>query len=58
LLHFGLHASDRLATDGTLRAMSRWQYAQLTIMVDGRAVQKGKRIVLWHGPRPATDQDY
>jgi hypothetical protein len=37
--------------------MSGWQYAQLTIIVDGRAVQKNKRTVLWHGPSPGTDQD-
>ncbi len=38
--------------------MSCWQYAQLTIMVDGRAAQEGKRTVLWHGPSQATDEDY
>jgi hypothetical protein len=38
--------------------MSRWQYAQLTIIVDGRATQRGKRIVAWHGPGQATDEDY
>jgi hypothetical protein len=32
-------------------------YAQLTIMVDGRAVPEPKRTVLWHGPGPGTDQD-
>jgi hypothetical protein len=37
--------------------MSCWQYAQLTIIVDGRAAQKLSRTVLWHGPGPATDQD-
>jgi hypothetical protein len=38
--------------------MSCWQYAQLTIIVDGHAAQKDKRTVLWHGPNQATGQDY
>jgi hypothetical protein len=37
--------------------MSGWQYARLTITVDGRAMQKDERTVLWHGPGPGTDQD-
>ena len=37
--------------------MSCWQYAQLTITVDGRAVPEPKRTLLWHGPGPGTDQD-
>jgi hypothetical protein len=38
--------------------MSCWQYAQLTIIVDGRAAQNDKRTVLWRGPGQATEQDY
>lgn len=30
--------------------MSCWHYAQLTIIVDGRAPQPGKRTIVWHGP--------
>jgi hypothetical protein len=37
---------------GILRAMSCWQYAKLTIMVDGRAVPEPTRTVRWHGPGP------
>jgi hypothetical protein len=37
--------------------MSCWQYAQLTIMVDGRAVPEPKQTVVWIGPHPATGQD-
>jgi hypothetical protein len=37
--------------------MSRGQYAQLTIRVDGRASQKDNRTILWHGPSQAADQD-
>jgi hypothetical protein len=37
--------------------MSCWQYAQLTIMVDGRAVPEPTRTVMWRGPGPGTDQD-
>jgi len=37
--------------------MSCWQCAQLTIMVDGRAVPESTLIVRWHGPGPGTDQD-
>jgi hypothetical protein len=36
---------------------SCWQYAQLTIIVDGRAVPEPTRTVLWHGPGPGTNQD-
>jgi hypothetical protein len=38
--------------------MSCWQYAQLTIMVDGRAVPEPKRTVLWRSSGPGTNQDY
>jgi hypothetical protein len=34
-----------------------WQYAQLTIMVDGRAAPEPKRTALRQGPGPGTDQD-
>jgi hypothetical protein len=36
-------------TDGTLGAMSCWQYAQLTITADGHLPHQ-PRTVLWHGP--------
>jgi hypothetical protein len=36
--------------DGTLAAMSCWQYAQLTITVDGRASREGPRRIVWHDP--------
>jgi hypothetical protein len=30
--------------------MSCWQYAQLTITVNGRASSEEARTILWHGP--------
>jgi hypothetical protein len=42
---------------GRLRAMSCWQYAQLTIIADGRAVREPKRTVQGYGPAQAADQD-
>jgi hypothetical protein len=30
--------------------MSCWQYAQLTITVDGRASSEDARTIVWHGP--------
>jgi hypothetical protein len=38
--------------------MSCWQYAQLTITVDGRAPQAGARIILWHGPGQGVGENY
>ena len=35
-----------------------WQYAQLTITVDGRAPQAGARTVLWHGPGQGVGENY
>jgi len=37
--------------------MSCWQYAQLTITVDGRAVPEPRQTVLWQGPGPGSDRD-
>jgi hypothetical protein len=36
--------------------MSVWQYAQLTITLDGRA-QEQTRTVLWHGPGAKIAED-
>jgi hypothetical protein len=38
--------------------MSCWQYAQLTITVDGRAPQAGARIILWHEPGQGVGENY
>jgi hypothetical protein len=38
--------------------MSCWQYAQLTITVDGRALQPGTRTILWHGPGQGVGENY
>jgi hypothetical protein len=38
--------------------MSCWQYAQLTIIVDGRAPQAGARTILWHGPGQGVGENY
>lgn len=43
---------------GTLAGMSCWQYAQLTITVDGRALQPGTRTILWHGPGQGVGENY
>lgn len=37
--------------------MSCWQYAQLTITVDGRATQR-TRTALWHGPGQGIGENY
>ena len=44
--------------DGTLAAMSCWQYAQLTITVDGRASREGARSIVWHGPGQGVGENY
>jgi hypothetical protein len=38
--------------------MSCWQYAQLTITVDGRAPQPGARTIIWHGPGQGVGENY
>jgi hypothetical protein len=38
--------------------MSSWQYAQLTISVDGRAPEPGSRTILWHGPGQGLGENY
>ena len=38
--------------------MACWQYAQLTITVDGRAPQAGKRTILWHAPGQGVGENY
>jgi hypothetical protein len=38
--------------------MSCWQYAQLTITVDGRASQAGARTIIWHGPGQGVGENY
>jgi hypothetical protein len=38
--------------------MSCWQYAQLTITMDGRAAQTDARTILWHGPRQGVGENY
>jgi hypothetical protein len=37
--------------------MSCWQYAQLTVAVDGRDLQ-GARTILWHGPGQGVGENY
>ena len=44
--------------DGTLAAMSCWQYAQLTITVDGRASREGPRSIVWHDPGQGVGENY
>jgi len=46
----GLDQAKSIPRCGTLADMSCWQYAQLTITVDGRAPQAGARTIIWHGP--------
>jgi hypothetical protein len=41
-----------------LAAMPCWQYAQLTITVDGRASKPGARTILWHGPGQGVGENY
>lgn len=48
----------RSGTDGTLAAMSCWQYAQLTITVDGRASRDDARTIVWHGPGQGVGENY
>ena len=38
--------------------MSSWQYAQLTITVDGRASRAGARTMVWHGPGQGVGENY
>ncbi len=44
--------------EGTLAAMACWQYAQLTITVDGRALAENTRTVVWHGPGQGSGENY
>ena len=44
--------------DGTLAAMSCWQYAQLTIAVDGRASSEEARTIVWHDPGQGVGENY
>lgn len=37
--------------------MSCWQYAQLTVTVDGRDPH-GSRTILWHGPGQGVGENY
>lgn len=38
--------------------MRCWQYAQLTITVDGRAPAESARAVVWHGPGRSVGENY
>jgi hypothetical protein len=38
--------------------MPCWHYAQLTITVDGRALQGGTRTILWYGPGQGVGENY
>jgi len=38
--------------------MSCWQYAQLTITVDGRAAQEDARSIVWQGPGQGVGESY
>ena len=38
--------------------MACWQYAQLTITVDGRASEENGRTILWHGPGQGVGENY
>ncbi len=38
--------------------MGCWQYAQLTITVDGRAQAESPRAVVWHGPGQGVGENY
>ncbi len=38
--------------------MSCWQYAQLTITVDGRASSEEARTIAWHGPGQGVGENY
>jgi hypothetical protein len=35
-----------------------WQYAQLTITVDGRALGEDGRTILWHGPGQGLGENH
>lgn len=37
--------------------MPCWQYAQLTVTVDGRATESG-RTILWHGPGQGVGENF
>jgi hypothetical protein len=37
--------------------MPCWQYAQLTVTVDGRAME-GTRTILWHGPGQGVGENF
>jgi hypothetical protein len=38
--------------------MSCWQYAQLTITVDGRTSSEDVRMIVWHGPGQGVGENY
>ena len=38
--------------------MSCWQYAQLTITVDGRALREDTRTIVWRGPGQGLGENY
>jgi hypothetical protein len=38
--------------------MSCWQYAQLTITVDGRALREDSRTIVWRGPEQGLGENY
>jgi hypothetical protein len=38
--------------------MSCWQYAQLTITVDGRASREDAQTIVWHGPGQGVGENY
>jgi hypothetical protein len=44
-----LHPTKPGGAGGTLAAVSCWQYAQLTITVDGHASSEDVRTIVWHG---------
>ena len=44
--------------DETLAGMSCWQYAQLTITVDGRALREDTRTIVWRGPGQGLGENY
>jgi hypothetical protein len=44
--------------DGKLASTSCWQYAQLTITVDGRTLRENSRTVMWQGPGQGLGESY
>ena len=44
--------------DETPAATSCWQYARLTITVDGRAAQEHARSIVWHGQGQGIGENY